>query len=183
MGTVLYGAFSLGHSAVEKSEGSFNRNQKLRSVADLLGSYVRSAYPYRESPQEPTVFFEGETESVAFISAYSRGLGGRGMAKISIGKDDDGSAGEAVKLEEITPVRLGAAAGSGGQNYRVVIQTGIRNFRVTYLDPQSEEEKWEERWDGKEKRSLPRAIRFTYLDDRGKEVRWTFPVMMSVLAQ
>src|SRR5574341_2208173 len=58
MGTVLYGAFSLGHSAVEKSQGSFDRNQKLRSVADLLGSYVRSAYPYRDSPQEPAVFFE-----------------------------------------------------------------------------------------------------------------------------
>ena len=183
IGTILYGAFSLGHSAVEKSQRSFDRNQKLRSVADLLGSYLRSAYPYRESPQEPAVFFEGDAESLAFVSAYSRGLGGRGMAKISIAKENAGGAGEAVNLEETTPVRLGAAAGGGGQNFRVVLQTGIKDFRLAYLDPQSDEEKWEERWDGKEKRSLPRAIRFTYLDERGKEVRWTFPVMIAVLAQ
>jgi general secretion pathway protein J len=183
MGTILYGAFSLGHSAVEKSAASFSRNQKLRSVADLLGSYLRSAYPYRESPQELAVFFEGDAESLAFISAYSRGLGGRGMAKISIAKENAGGTSEALNLEETTPVRLGAEAGSGGQTYRVVLQTGIRDFRLAYLDPQSDEETWEERWNGNEKRSLPRAIRFTYLDDRGKEVRWTFPVMIAVLAQ
>jgi hypothetical protein len=30
---------------------------------------------------------------------------------------------------------------------------------------------------------LPRAVRFTYRDENGKEVRWTFPIMMVVLAQ
>jgi prepilin-type N-terminal cleavage/methylation domain-containing protein len=38
MGAILYGAFSLSHSAVEKSQASFERNQKLRSFTDLRGS-------------------------------------------------------------------------------------------------------------------------------------------------
>ena len=80
MGGVLYGAFSLGHTAVEKSEKSFNRSQKTRSIGDLLATYIRSAYPYRESIQEQTIFFEGERESLTFVSAYSHAMGGRGMA-------------------------------------------------------------------------------------------------------
>ena len=63
MGGILYGAFALAHSAVEKSQVSFARNQKSRSVSDLLASYVRSAYPYRESPQDQTVFFAGEIDN------------------------------------------------------------------------------------------------------------------------
>ena len=59
MGGVLYGAFSLGHTAVEKSAASFNRNQKTRSIGDLLATYIRSAYPYRKSIQEQAIFFDG----------------------------------------------------------------------------------------------------------------------------
>ena len=62
MGGVLYGAFSLGHTAVEKSAASFNRNQKTRSIGDLLATYIRSAYPYRKSIQEQAIFFDGEHE-------------------------------------------------------------------------------------------------------------------------
>jgi prepilin-type N-terminal cleavage/methylation domain-containing protein len=47
MGGVLYGAFSLGHTAVEKSEKNFSRSQQTRSIGDLLATYIRSGYPYR----------------------------------------------------------------------------------------------------------------------------------------
>lgn len=183
MGAILYGAFSLSHTAVAKSDANSTRNQKQRVTADLLSSYIRSTFPYRESAQEQSIFFEGESDSLTFISAYSQGMGGRGMAKISIAKDDDSDGRAALKLEESTPVRVNSDAGSAGQSYSVVVQENVREFRLAYLDPQAEDEKWEERWDGREKRILPRAVRLSYLNDSGKEVRWTFPVMMSVLAQ
>lgn len=182
MGGILYGAFSLGHSAVEKSQANSTRNQKLRSIADLLGSYVRSAFPYRESPQEQTAFFEGDSESLTFVSAYSQGMGGRGMAKIQITKDEDENGRATVKLQETAPVRINSEAAAAGQTHGIVLHDDVREFRLAYLDPQAEEEIWEERWDASERRMLPRAVRFTYQDDRGKEVRWIFPVMMSVLA-
>src|SRR5215813_12141098 len=45
----------------------------------------------------------------------------------------------------------------------LVVREGVKEFRITYLDPQSEQEKWEERWDAKERNTLPRAIRLHYL--------------------
>ena len=68
IGAVLYGAFSLSHSAVAKSQASFEDNQKLRSFTDLLGSYVRSAYPYRQSVQDTTVFSDGQEDLLTFVS-------------------------------------------------------------------------------------------------------------------
>ena len=181
IGGILYGAFSLSHNAVEKSQVNSTRNQKQRSIADLLGSYVRSTFPYRESPQEQTAFFEGDVESLTFVSAYSQGMGGRGMAKIQITMDEDDNGRATVKLVETAPVRLSRESGGGGQTYSIVLQDNVKEFRLAYLDPQAEEETWEDRWDGRERRMLPRAVRFTYQDERGKEVRWIFPVMMTVL--
>ena len=69
LGTILYGAFALSHGALAKSQASAARSQTARSTADLLGSYIRSAHPYRVSAQEQTVFFEGEPDSLTLISA------------------------------------------------------------------------------------------------------------------
>jgi len=183
MGTILYGAFSLGHSAVERSESSFIRSQTLRSVSDLLSSYVRSAYPYRESEQDQSVYFSGEIDRLFFVSAYSHGMGGRGMAKISIAQEEAVDGRAILKLEESVPVRLSDEDGGAGQTHVLTIQENIRDLRLAYLDSQAEVEQWEDRWDAKERRTLPRAVRFAFIDENGKEVRWTFPLMMTVLAQ
>lgn len=183
MGTILYGAFSLGHSAVEKSDISFTRSQKLRAVSDLLASYLRSAYPYRESPQEQSLFFSGEAESLTFVSAYSHGLGGRGMSKISIATVEDGNGRALLKLAESVPVRLSDEGSGAGHTHSLTLQENLRDVRIAYLDSQSDQELWEERWDAKERGVLPRAVRFAFLDENGKEVRWVFPLMMTVLAQ
>ena len=183
MGGVLYGAFSLGHTAVEKSEKSFNRNQMTRSIGDLLATYIRSAYPYRESIQEQAIFFDGERESLTFVSAYSHAMGGRGMAKIAIEKEDADTGRALVRLAEIAPVRVGGAAGEAGQRSSVVILEGIREFQLAYLDAEGDKENWEERWDGNERRRLPRALRMTFIDAEGKEVRWVFPFMLAVLSR
>ena len=93
------------------------------------------------------------------------------------------NAGATVRLEETVPVRLSDESGASGQTHSLTLQENVKDFRLTYLDPQADEETWEERWDGRERRVLPRAVRFTYRDENGKEVRWTFPIMMVVLAQ
>ncbi|HYA28059.1 MAG TPA: prepilin-type N-terminal cleavage/methylation domain-containing protein [Acidobacteriota bacterium] len=183
MGAILYGAFSLGQRAVEKADVNSTRNQKQRAMADLLGNYVRSGYPYRESAQDQTIYFVGEIDSVSFVSAYSQALGGRGMAKIQITKQDDGNGRASLTLEETAPVRINSEAGASGQSHSIVLQSDLREFRLAYLDPQAEDESWEDRWDGAERRQLPRAVRFSYLNDAGKEVSWVFPIMMTVLAQ
>ena len=181
IGAILYGAFSLGNAALTKSQASFEKNQKLRSLADLLGSYIRSSYPYRASAQDQTIFYQGEGDSLTFISSFSLSLGGRGMAKIHIYREGDSSKDGILKLEEETPVRFDDGA-EESQRDSVTLQAGVDSFQISYLDSQSEDEKWEERWDGQERGILPRAVRLVYRTQDGKESRWIIPVMMNVLA-
>ena len=183
LGTILYGAFALSHSALAKSQASAARSQTQRSTADLLGSYIRSAHPYRSSAQDQAIFFAGESDRLAFISAYSHSMGGRGMAKVQITNEKDGGGQAPLLLEEVTPVRVGDDEPASGQTHRMVLQERVGNFRLAYLDPQGDDESWQERWDGQERRMLPRAVRLTFVDEGGRTVRWIFPVMMVVLAQ
>jgi prepilin-type N-terminal cleavage/methylation domain-containing protein len=182
MGTILYGAFSLGHRAVEKSHATFDKNQKLRSAGDILGSYIRSSYPYRASSQDRSVFYLGEESDLVFVSSFSLAMGGRGMAKIHLTWESDGPHEGILLLKEEIPLRLNEDTGSTGLVNSIALQHGVKEFRLAYLDSQSEEENWLERWDGQERKMLPRAVRLSYREASGQEIRRVFPVMMSVLA-
>ena len=182
MGAILYGAFSLGHSAVEKSDANATRNQKQRAITELLGNYIRSAFPYKTSAQDPTIFFRGEVDAVTFVSSYSHAMGGRGMAKIHVGKEESDQQ-VVLSEEETAPVRIGDDAIATGATHGIKFQADMREVRFAYLDPQAEDEKWEDRWDGSEKRTLPRAMAIHFVNGAGEEVRWIFPIMMTVLAQ
>ena len=103
------------------------------------------------------------------------------MAKIEITSEEDASGRTQLRLEETTPVRLTDETGTTGQSQSLVLEEDIRNFRIDYLNPQGDDDTWEERWDGQERGMLPRALRFTYLDDEGKQISRTYPLMMMVL--
>ena len=182
LGTILYGAIALGHGAVEKSRHSFEKNQELRSAVDLLGGYIRSSYPYRLSPQNPSFFYRGEETELNFISSFSLAMGGRGMANIRLFWQSQNGEEGLLKLEEQVPVRLADENGGGGYNHGVVIRDRVSAFRLAYLDAQSEKEEWVERWDTTERKVLPRAVRLSFRTAADGEVEWVFPVMMSVLA-
>jgi general secretion pathway protein J len=182
LGTILYGAIALGHGAVEKSRHSFEKNQELRSAVDLLGGYIRSSYPYRLSPQNPSFFYRGEETELNFISSFSLAMGGRGMANIRLFWQSQNGEEGLLKLEEQVPVRLADENGGGGYNHGVVIRDRVSAFRLAYLDAQSEKEEWVERWDTAERKALPRAVRLSFRTAADGEVEWVFPVMMSVLA-
>ncbi|MDH3442677.1 MAG: prepilin-type N-terminal cleavage/methylation domain-containing protein [Deltaproteobacteria bacterium] len=182
LGAILYGAFSLGHRAMEKSQIVFDRNQKFRSAVDLLGSYIRSSHPYRASPQDPVIFYAGEETQVEFISAFSLAQGGRGMAKIRIYAENGQGDGQIIKLEEAIPVRIKQETETPPFSNSLVLRERVSGFRLAYLDARDERENWLERWDQDERQGMPRAVRLSYRDEFGKDVQWTFPVMMTVLA-
>ncbi len=181
LGTILYGAMSLGQAASQKTQAVFEKNQHLRSVMDLLGSYIRSAYPFRPSLQDAGIFYQGDEEELSFVSAYSVSMGGRGMAKIHVRWNRDSSGAGALKLEEELPAS-GDGETSGGYRNSFVLREGISEFHFSYLDSQPDKDQWAEKWDGKEKRMLPRAVRLTFRGAGGPEIQWVFPVMMMVLA-
>jgi len=178
---IIYGVLFLSHRAMAKAQASAENNQTRRTTIDLLGSYIRSAYPYRSTPQDQTIFFEGASDGLSFISAYSHALGGRGLAKIQISAEESDNGRSTLSLEEATPVRLSEDQSGAGRSQRLILSEGMKDFRLDYLDPQAEAETWEEHWDGQERRLLPRAVRLTYHDETGREVRWIFPLMMVAL--
>jgi general secretion pathway protein J len=184
LGAILYGAFSVGHRAMEKAQAVFDGNQKFRATVDLLGSYIRSSYPFRTSPQDPAVLFTGEERGAEFVSAFSMAQGGRGMAKIRIYAETGPQDSQVIKLEERVPVRVSQEQEKESSviSNTIVLKEGIREFRLAYLDPEDEAENWRERWDQDEHKGLPRAVRLSYRNEDGREVQWTFPVMMMVLA-
>ena len=105
MGGMLYGAFSLGHTAVEKSAASFNAQSKTArsSLISWRPIFVRPSLSH--SPQDQAIFFDGEIDSLTFISAYSHAMGGRGMARISIVVDGATDGRAALSLRR--PHRFG----------------------------------------------------------------------------
>jgi general secretion pathway protein J len=182
MTVILYGAFYLGQRAIEKAQVRNEESQRLRSVEEILAGYIRSAYPYRATLKDPTIFFSGEENRLTFVSAQSLGMGGRGMAEVSISWNGEGDGTGQLKLEEQIPVRLEEESVGEGYRSGVVLGEAVTAFHMDYLDPQSEEERWVHQWDGREKKSLPRAVRLSQRGKRGEEIRWVFPVMMTVLA-
>jgi hypothetical protein len=96
---------------------------------------------------------------------------------------DDQRAGK-LRLEEETPVRVAGEADTevqqGVRNDMVILE-GIKELRFTYLDPESDQEKWEESWDARERNRLPRAVRLDYRTEEGRKIQWVFPVMMTLL--
>lgn len=182
---ILYGSFFLSERAAAKAQARADVSQSLRTFEEVLGGYIRSAYPYRSSPRDPAVYFTGDDRSVEFISSLSTGLGGRGMSRVRISAELEGGRGARLMLEEEMPVRIGDKATGGGYRNNILLAEGLSGLRFEYLDPgtdpQKPEETWVDEWDGKQKRVLPRAVRLVYRGERG-DVRWTFPVMMRVLA-
>ena len=177
LGAVLYGAVSLGQGAARKTEASFENNQRLRSVMDLLASYIRSSYPFRPNLQDAAIFYQGDEQELNFVSAHSVAMGGRGIAKIHLAVEPETGM---LKLEEALPVT--SDEGAGGYHNSFTLREGVSDFRFSYLDPQPDKGEWAEKWDGKEKRLLPRAVRMSFRVENGREIEWTFPIMMTVLA-
>ncbi|MBI2210013.1 MAG: prepilin-type N-terminal cleavage/methylation domain-containing protein [Deltaproteobacteria bacterium] len=179
---ILYGAFYLSHRAVAKSQARSEESQRLRSAGDLLAGYIRSAYPYRMSREDLSIRFFGQEDSLTFVSALSSGMGGRGMAEVTIFWESEGEEGGLLGLQERIPVALAGGEEGGGYRNSLLLDRGVRGLRLEYLDPQGEEERWVDQWSGTEKRMLPRAVRLRYQGERGEEIEWVFPIMMSVLA-
>lgn len=182
LATILYSAFYLGHRAIEKAQGRSEESQRLRIGRDFLGAYIRSAHPYKSSPSQVGYYFFGEPSSLTFVSAFSAGMGGRGMSLVTISWNGTEGGPGAFTLEEEMPVRPNADEAGGGYKTTVVIGEEVRNFRMDYLDPQTQEVTWEEEWDAADRNILPQAVRISYLDRRGEEIEWVFPVIMRAFA-
>jgi general secretion pathway protein J len=178
---ILYGGLYLGRRAVAKGTLSAEAAQRERMLGSFFSSYVRSTYPYRTSAQDPSIYFYGEQSRIAFVSAMSRALGGRGLAKITI--QWDGEEGNPLTLEEEMPLRLAESQEGFGYRNRIVLYPAVDALQIEYLPADGDESDWLERWDGAERKGLPRAIRVRLRGPGGAKKQWVVPVMMKALVR
>ena len=71
---IIYGAFRLGFSAVEKGESIKEEYQKMRIISQLITQQIKSVVPYKIKTQKAEgdyLAFEGKAHSLKFVSALS----------------------------------------------------------------------------------------------------------------
>ncbi|MGH7843802.1 MAG: prepilin-type N-terminal cleavage/methylation domain-containing protein [Candidatus Binatia bacterium] len=178
---ILYGALYLSRRAAIKGILSAETSQRERMLGSFLAGYVRSAFPYRASAQDQSIFFYGEESRLTFVSALSRGLGGRGLAKVTV--QWEGQQGDPLTLEEEMPVRFAEQQEGLGYRNRVVLYPAVDGLQIEYLPAEGDEAGWVEQWDGAEKKSLPRAIRVRLRAAGGERKQWVVPIMMEALVR
>jgi len=92
--------------------------------------------------------------------------------------------GGVLTVQEEVPARV-SREGTGereeqGYQSKVVTRLDARDVRLDYMDPE-QQDPWVERWDGAQRRAIPRGLRMTLVGAGGQEMEWVFPVMVGVL--
>ncbi|HWP57289.1 MAG TPA: prepilin-type N-terminal cleavage/methylation domain-containing protein [Candidatus Acidoferrales bacterium] len=178
---ILYSATYLSRRAAAKAALAAEAGQRERMLGSFVGGYFRSAFSYRSSPQDQAIFFYGEQTRVTFISALSRGLGGRGLAKVTL--EWDGEKGDPLTLEEEIPVRFSKDDEISGYRNRTVLYPAVDEFEIRYLPPDGAAADWVDSWDGAETKSLPRAVRLRLSAPGGVKREWVVPIMVKALVR
>lgn len=178
---ILSGVFHLGYRAEEKIEHRFRENQRIRSIEELLGGYIRSAYPYSADGSTGPVFM-GTRDRLTFVSALSTMIGERGMSRVTLGRLPARDGTNSVVLEEALPVHGGEEEARGFES-RVVLAHDVKDLRIDYLEGNDPgREQWVEFWNGSERKKLPRAVRIVLEQEAAPyRTEWVFPIMVNVL--
>lgn len=105
LATGMLMALRVGLSAMDKSNARLMGNRRAASVAKILESQVAGIMPVKaqcragaESPAALAPFFQGDDQSMRFVSSYSLQEGGRGMPMILEFQVIPGDQGLGVRL-------------------------------------------------------------------------------------
>lgn len=105
LATGMLMALRVGLSAMDKSSARLMANRRAASVERILESQVGGIMPVKaqcrpgaESPSALVPFFQGDEQSMRFVSSYSLQQGGRGMPMILEFQVIPGEEGRGVRL-------------------------------------------------------------------------------------
>jgi hypothetical protein len=160
-------AFRLTVHSLARGEEEAAGMARLRAGMEILERGIRSAEPTAVLAFDgvPSPYFRGERGKLRFLSAGApSSLSGGGFRLLSFFGEESSRKSRGLLLSEASPMRAeGVADWEGAENPRVLIPDASRvTFR--YSSGPTEEGKWEwvEEWDGREKKSLPAAVRVEF---------------------
>ncbi len=203
---VLFG-LRIGLNAMERSNDRLMTNRKVLGVERVITQQIAGIIPVQAdcftSPQNPPTrlpFFQGEPETMRFVSTYSLNEAGRGYPRILEYQVVPGENGEGVRLivNELWysgPVSAGAScigmmpdplAGVPVMRFRpveagpasFVLADKLASCRFAYKEerPLPQPDLWSERW---VRRRVPNAIRIEMRPLSPNPARLEVPVIIA----
>ena len=189
---IIFGAFRLGLSAWQRGDSTKEEYQRFRTASDLMLRQVKSMVPLKiktEKAEGDYLAFEGKRRSLKFVSALpvkSRKLEGLVYAMYEF--KDGGSEGGRLVLYEERALNKDFFEVGPKEDSGVTLLEEVSEVRFEYCRPadpdKSQEEKWEEEWNAKEEKALPKAVRvsITYKNEKREKEEAPMTLLASIPA-
>lgn len=168
---VLNAALSLGIRVTDKGEARGTENQQARAALALIARQLKSAYPLAlQTEGGIAVYFTGEPEGVSFVATTGRPEVG-GLEKITyFVREHRGRRSLWMRTSAPTLPSDLLNDREGSIQQETEILPGAESLAWEYLRPtqNQDREEWVKRWNGKDERQLPVAVRLSWRAQLGE---------------
>ena len=180
---IIFGAFRLGLSAWEKGEFIKEEFQKLRIASQIISRQFKSIVPHKIKSQKVDadyLAFEGKPHYVRFVSAFSlKAKQPEGLVYAIYQFREGGSEGGSLVLYEQRALNKDFMEEPPPEELAVVLFEGITDVRFEYYQEADLDKAltggWEEEWNTREKKELPKALKMTVIPKKGQGIKEEAP--------
>jgi general secretion pathway protein J len=180
---IILGAFRLGLSAWEKGEFIKEEYQKLRITSQIISRQFKSIVPYKIKSQKVDadyLAFEGKPHSLKFVSAFSlKARQPEGFVYAVYVFREGGNEGGHLVLYEQRALNKDFMEEQPPEESGVALFEGITDVRFEYYQEADLEKNltggWEEEWNTREKKELPKALKMTVIPKKGQGIKEEIP--------
>lgn len=181
---IIFGAFRLGLSAWNRGETTKQEYQRVRIISQLISRQIKSVVPFKIKTQKAEgnyLAFEGKAHSLKFVSAFPmRAKQSEGFVYTIYEFKEGGREGGRLVVYEQRVLNRDFFADEPKEELGVSILEGISDVRFEYYREEdlknNKPEEWVEKWDAKEEKELPRALKMIITQKNGKNAREEFSI-------
>ncbi|MCX5907401.1 MAG: prepilin-type N-terminal cleavage/methylation domain-containing protein [Deltaproteobacteria bacterium] len=174
---MVFGAFRMGISAWEKGESLKDDGQKVRIISQLLSRQIKSIFPYKIKSQKAEgdyLAFEGKAKSIKFVSTLSlKARQTEGFVYAIYEFKEGGREGGQLMIYEQKALNRDFMEDTPKEESGGPVLEDIAGVRFEYYrEEDSANNKsggWQEEWNTKEEKELPKAIRMTFTSKKKEE--------------
>jgi general secretion pathway protein J len=186
---IVFGGLRVGVRAWERGEKDIDSRQRIRVILELINHQIKSTHLYfaREKGQK-YILFKGDNKSLRFVSNISLIPGNERLltyVNLVVKKSPDGKKEGLIFCEKKGPL-----VNTGYEEFDNIDDKSFYNLfheisslEFEYLGKSENEEyyEWQQSWDAKEERSLPRAVKIV-LNEKDKEgdITVIVPILLEI---